>query len=79
MAFHVIFETVRPLKIALAQANAELKAATDKLVALRSRLEVENKFRIKSRKTRRHYFFTFRSGIAKSVGRVARKNGRRND
>ncbi|XP_050446950.1 dynein beta chain, ciliary-like [Cataglyphis hispanica] len=38
MVFHYINENVKPLRIALAQANAELKAAMDKLNALRSRL-----------------------------------------
>ncbi|XP_076235061.1 dynein beta chain, ciliary [Calliopsis andreniformis] len=38
MVFHYINETVKPLRAALAQANAELKAAMDHLNALRARL-----------------------------------------
>ncbi|XP_076749810.1 dynein beta chain, ciliary-like [Xylocopa sonorina] len=38
MVFHYINETVKPLRAALAQANAELKAAMDHLNALRTRL-----------------------------------------
>ncbi|KAK2582958.1 hypothetical protein KPH14_009015 [Odynerus spinipes] len=38
MVFHYINETVKPLRAALAQANAELKAAMDRLNFLRSRL-----------------------------------------
>ncbi|XP_046432396.1 dynein beta chain, ciliary-like [Neodiprion fabricii] len=38
MVFHYINENVKPLRAALAQANAELKAAMDKLNALRNRL-----------------------------------------
>ncbi|XP_008208864.1 dynein beta chain, ciliary-like [Nasonia vitripennis] len=38
MVFHYINENVKPLRQALAQANAELKAALDKLTALRARL-----------------------------------------
>ncbi|CAK9799022.1 Dynein beta chain, ciliary [Anthophora plagiata] len=38
MVFHQINETVKPLRAALAQANAELKAAMDHLNALRTRL-----------------------------------------
>ncbi|XP_015187538.1 PREDICTED: dynein beta chain, ciliary-like [Polistes dominula] len=38
MVFHYINETVKPLRAALAQANAELKAAMDRLHYLRSRL-----------------------------------------
>jgi len=40
MVFHYINENVRPLRVALAQANAELKAAMDKLNLLRNRLAV---------------------------------------
>ena len=40
MVFHYINETVKPLRAALAQANAELKAAMDHLNALRTRLAV---------------------------------------
>lgn len=40
MAFHYINEKVKPLRNALAEANAELKAAMDKLNSLRSRLGV---------------------------------------
>lgn len=40
MVFHHINETVKPLRQALAQANAELKAAMDHLNALRARLTV---------------------------------------
>ena len=40
MVFHYINENVRPLRIALAQANAELKSAMDKLNNLRARLAV---------------------------------------
>lgn len=40
MVFHYINENVKPLRQALAQANAELKAALDKLTALRARLAV---------------------------------------
>lgn len=42
MVFHYINETVKPLRAALAQANAELKAAMDHLNALRARLAVIN-------------------------------------
>ncbi|XP_015433748.1 PREDICTED: dynein beta chain, ciliary-like [Dufourea novaeangliae] len=38
MVFHYINETVKPLRNALAQANAELKAALDHLNSLRGRL-----------------------------------------
>ncbi|XP_025160705.1 dynein beta chain, ciliary-like [Harpegnathos saltator] len=38
MVFHYINESVKPLRAALAQANAELKAAMDKLNSLRGRL-----------------------------------------
>ncbi|XP_076625371.1 dynein beta chain, ciliary [Colletes latitarsis] len=38
MVFHYINETVKPLRAALAQANAELKAAMDHLNSLRARL-----------------------------------------
>nr|XP_012153585.1 PREDICTED: dynein beta chain, ciliary-like [Megachile rotundata] len=38
MVFHYINETVKPLRAALAQANAELKAAMDHLTSLRTRL-----------------------------------------
>ncbi|RLU17527.1 hypothetical protein DMN91_009762 [Ooceraea biroi] len=38
MVFHYINENVKPLRAALAQANAELKAAMDKLNSLRNRL-----------------------------------------
>ncbi|XP_017887523.2 dynein beta chain, ciliary-like [Ceratina calcarata] len=38
MVFHYINETVKPLRAALAQANADLKAAMDHLHALRARL-----------------------------------------
>lgn len=44
MVFHYINENVRPLRIALVQANAELKAAMDKLNALRNRLAVSLSF-----------------------------------
>jgi len=40
MVFHYINENVKPLRVALAQANAELKAAMDKLNLLRGRLAV---------------------------------------
>ena len=40
MIFHYVFEDVRPLRQALAQANAELKAAMEKLAALQARLGV---------------------------------------
>ncbi|XP_060831072.1 dynein beta chain, ciliary-like [Bombus pascuorum] len=40
MVFHYINETVKPLRAALAQANAELKYAMDHLNALRTRLAV---------------------------------------
>lgn len=40
MVFHYINETVKPLRAAPAQANAELKAAMDHLNALRTRLAV---------------------------------------
>lgn len=40
MVFHYINENVKPLRAALAQANAELRAAMDKLHSLRSRLAV---------------------------------------
>lgn len=40
MVFHYINENVKPLRAALAQANAELKAAMDKLNTLRNRLAV---------------------------------------
>lgn len=40
MAFHYINEDVKPLRQALAEANAELKAALEKLVSLRARLAV---------------------------------------
>ncbi|XP_047352693.1 dynein beta chain, ciliary-like [Vespa velutina] len=38
MVFHYINETVKPLRAALAQANAELKIAMDRLNSLRARL-----------------------------------------
>ena len=41
MVFHYINETVKPLRAALAQANAELKAAMDHLHALQARLAVK--------------------------------------
>lgn len=40
MVFHYINETVKPLRVALIQANMELKAAMDHLNALRTRLAV---------------------------------------
>ena len=40
MVFYYINENVKPLRIALAQANAELKSAMDKLTILRNRLAV---------------------------------------
>lgn len=40
MVFHYINETVKPLRAALAQANAELKSAMDHLHSLRGRLAV---------------------------------------
>lgn len=40
MVFHYINESVKPLRTALAQANAELKGAMEKLVALQARLTV---------------------------------------
>lgn len=40
MVFHYINETVKPLRAALAQANAELKVAMDRLNSLRARLNV---------------------------------------
>jgi dynein heavy chain len=40
MIYYAINETVKPLRQALAQANAELKAAMDKLTTLRARLAV---------------------------------------
>ncbi|XP_076548684.1 dynein beta chain, ciliary isoform X2 [Osmia lignaria lignaria] len=39
MVFHYINDAVKPLRAALAQANAELKAAMDRLNSLRARLE----------------------------------------
>lgn len=42
MVFHYINESVKPLRAALVQANAELKAAMDKLNSLRSRLAVSS-------------------------------------
>lgn len=40
MVFYYINENVKPLRAALAQANAELKAALDKLASLQARLTV---------------------------------------
>lgn len=40
MVFHYINLNVKPLRAALAQANAELKASLEKLVYLRQRLTV---------------------------------------
>lgn len=42
MVFHYINENVKPLRVALAQANAELKVAMEKLNSLRSRLAVSS-------------------------------------
>lgn len=42
MVFHYINENVKPLRAALAQANAELRTAMDKLNSLRSRLAVSS-------------------------------------
>lgn len=42
MAFHYINENVKPLRTALAQANAELRIAMEKLNSLRSRLAVSS-------------------------------------
>lgn len=40
MVFHYINEGVKPLRVAFAQANAELRAAVEKLHSLRNRLAV---------------------------------------
>ena len=40
MVFHYINENVKPLRAALAEANAELKAAMDNLNSLKDRLAV---------------------------------------
>lgn len=42
MVFHYINENVKPLRAALAQANAELRIAMEKLNSLRSRLAVSS-------------------------------------
>ncbi|KAK0087408.1 hypothetical protein PV325_001063 [Microctonus aethiopoides] len=45
MVFHYIFQDVKPLRVALAQANAELKAAMEKLIRLRGRLTASYLFK----------------------------------